>query len=110
MLRTRLWMGALLIALAGVILFENRWFAPWFPFLFVATVDACGFAMRELLQMLDPASRPSQLLCEGGVLAILIANWREPLGIPIDAWHLIGLIFVAYGVLAFLIEMWRFHG
>src|SRR5271154_2842730 len=110
MLRTRLWMGALLIALAGVILFEDRWFAPWFPLLFVATAAACGFAVRELIGMLDPASRPSQLLCQCGVLGILIANWREPLGIQIDAWHLIGLIFVACGVLAFLIEMGRFHG
>src|ERR1700733_4699415 len=60
--------------------------------------------------MLDPASRPSQLLCQCGVLGILVANWREPLGISIDAWHLIGLIFVAFGVLAFLIEMWQFQG
>jgi phosphatidate cytidylyltransferase len=103
-------MGALLIALVGVILFESRWFAPWFPFLFIATFAACGVAIRELLRMIDPASRPSPMLCQSGVLGILIANWREPLGIPIDVWHLIGLIFLACGIAAFLIEMRRFHG
>ena len=104
MLRTRLWMGGLLIALAGLILVEDRWFAPWYPFLFVASAVACFFAVRELLQMLDAGSRPSTLLCLLGVFGILVANWREPLGVSIDVWHLIGAVYVGCGIGAFLLE------
>ncbi len=103
-------MGALLIALAGLILLEERWFAPWYPFLFLATGAACWLAVRELLNMLDPASRPSSVLCQLTVLAILIANWRQPLGIAWDVWRLIGLIFVVCGLAAFVKEMWDFRG
>ena len=108
-------MGALLIALAGAILIEERWFAPWFPFLFMAAVAACLLGTRELLRMLEPASRPSAILCYSGVVAILLANWRGPLvsvGLPlnVDVWHLIGGIFVVTGIVAFLVEMRRFHG
>jgi phosphatidate cytidylyltransferase len=103
-------MGALLIALAGLILLEERWFAPWFPCLFLATAAACGLAVRELLNMLDPASRPSWVLCQLGVFVILVANWREPLGVAWDIWRLIGLIVAACGMAAFLLEMWNFHG
>jgi phosphatidate cytidylyltransferase len=110
MLRTRLWMGGLLIALAGLILLEERWFAPWYPFLFIAAAAACTLAVRELLRMFDPGSRPSSLLCFLGVFGILIANWREPLGVWIDVWHLIGAVYVACGMAAFLVEMWNFRG
>lgn len=116
MLKTRLWMGALLIGLATLILLEERWLAPWYPFLFLATAFACLLGTRELLSMLDAASRPFAPLCYVGVFGILIANWRVPLvsaGIPpasIGVWHLIGLIFVAIGIAAFLIEIRRFHG
>lgn len=115
MLKTRLWMGALLIALAGLIFAEERWFAPWFPILFLATATACGLAVNELVGMLDRDSRPSKLLCLIGVFAILFFNWHEPirqvrpLG-PIGVWQLIGLIFVGCGIAAFLLEMWNFKG
>jgi phosphatidate cytidylyltransferase len=116
MLKTRLWMGALLIGLALLILLEERWFSPWFPFLFLALSAACLLGTRELLSMLDPASRPSYTLCMLGVFVILIANWRQPLVaagmLPstVDVWHLIGLLFTTAGIAAFLIEMYRFHG
>lgn len=116
MLKTRLWMGALLIGLALLILLEERWLSPWFPFLFVAVSAACLLGTRELLSMFDPASRPSTCLCLTGVFAILVANWRQPLVsvevLPssIGVWHLIGLIFTVIGIAAFLVEMYRFHG
>ena len=110
MLRTRLWMGALLIGLAGLLLVEERWFAPWFPILFVAMSAACFLGTRELLRMLDPASRPCPLLCHAGVFGILIANWKVPLGIPIDVWHLVGMVFVAVGIVAFLCEIYHYRG
>ncbi len=110
MLRTRLWMGGLLIALAGLILLEERWFRPWYPFLFVASAAACAFALRELLRMLDPGSRPSAPLCLLGIFGILVANWHAPLGVKIDVWHLIGAVYVSCGIGAFLVEMWDFRG
>ncbi len=116
MLKTRLWMGALLIGLALLILLEERWLSPWFPFLFLAVSAACLLGTRELLSMLDPASRPSAILCFVGVFAILIANWWLPRAsagvIPssIGTWHLIGLVYVALGIAAFLVEMYRFRG
>jgi phosphatidate cytidylyltransferase len=115
MLITRLWMGALLICLALLILLEERWFSPWYPFLFMAVTAACLLGTRELLLMLDPAGRPSFTLCMVGVFAIIIANWRQPLVsagmLPsnIGAWNLIGLTYSAVVIAAFLIEMRRFH-
>ncbi len=109
MLRTRLWMGTLLIALAGLILFEDRRLAPWFPFLFIATATACALAARELLRMLDPACRPSAILCQCTVFAMLVANWQSPLGFGIDVWHLILALLVACGLVAFLIEIANFE-
>jgi phosphatidate cytidylyltransferase len=103
-------MGALLIALAALVLCEERWFAPWYPFLFSAAIVACTLATRELLRMLDPASRPSAVLCQLGVIAILVANWRSPLGIAMDAGRLIAFIYVGVGLAAFLVEMWTFKG
>ena len=116
MLKTRLWMGALLIGLAALLLFEEQWLGGWFPILFVATTAACLLGTRELLSMLDPTSRPSAPLCYVGVLAILIANWRAPLvaaGLlppAVSVWHWIGLIATITGLAAFLVEMYRFKG
>jgi phosphatidate cytidylyltransferase len=110
MLRTRLWMGALLIGLASFVLVEERWLSPWFPTLFIASAAALTLGTRELLRMLDPASRPNAVLCHAGVLAILVANWRQPLGIPVDAWHLIGMLFVGIGLAAFLLEIGSYRG
>jgi phosphatidate cytidylyltransferase len=114
MLRTRLWMGALLIGLAALILLEERWFAPWFPFLFVTVLAACLLGTRELVGMLDAESRPSLPLCLVAVAAILVANWQDPIEavgawLP-KVWHLIGGIFVAAGIAAFLREMYVFRG
>ena len=109
MLRTRLWMGALLIGLAGLLLIEERFFAPWFPILFVVMSATCFWGTCELRRMLDPASRPYAILCHAGVFGILIANWRVPLGIHVDIWHLVGIVFVAVGIAAFLGEIYHYR-
>jgi phosphatidate cytidylyltransferase len=103
-------MGALLIGLAGLILVEERWLAPWFPFLFLAVAAACLLGTHELLLMLDPVSRPCEILCYAGVFGIIVINWKTPLGIPLDPWHLIGILFVATGFGGFLYEIYRFRG
>jgi len=110
MLRTRLWMGALLIGLAVLILLEERWFAGWYPVLFFVTISAAFLATRELVGMLDPASRPSALLCHAGILGIIAVNWKVPLELPLDVWRLIGAVVVATLIAAFLREMYRFRG
>jgi phosphatidate cytidylyltransferase len=99
-----------LIGLASLLLVEERWWTPWFPALFVAVAAALTLGTHELLRMLDPASRPNPVLCHAGVLAILVANWRVPLGIPVDAWHLIGMLFAGVGIAAFLLEIGSFRG
>ena len=53
MLKTRLWMGALLVILVLGVLFLDQWLAPWYPFLFlVVAVFALG-SCAELLSLFD---------------------------------------------------------
>jgi phosphatidate cytidylyltransferase len=115
MLRTRLWMGAVLICLAALILLEERWLAPWYPFLLFAVTAACALGTRELIGMFDSASRPHLPLCLFGVIAILLANWRAAaasngLTWLSGTWTLIGGVVVATGIAAFLVEMYNFRG
>jgi phosphatidate cytidylyltransferase len=116
MLRTRLWMGSLLIGLAVLVLLEHDWFAPWYPFLFVCYLAASVLAAREFLSLLPAEVRPAESLTLLGVCAIAVANWwsavqemrRIPLGL--EVWELIGACVVAGTVLALVYEMRRFHG
>jgi len=107
-------MGTLLIALAIVILLEERWFAPWYPCLFLATTAACLLAARELVRMLDAAARPSLVVVQIGLFAILLANWCEPLrasGLSIGStWFVIFGAFTACGMGVFLLEIKNFRG
>ncbi len=111
MLQTRLWMGTILIALAILILSEDRWFAPWYPFLFISYTSALLLGVHELLQMLRQEIRPSSQLCLPVVLLLCLANWQAPLldwlaprSFGFDSWHLIGAIALAGLIAAFLIE------
>ncbi len=61
MLRTRLWMGTLLVALAAFLLAEDRWLAPWYPVFFVCYLAAVLLAARELLLLLPQEVRPSAI-------------------------------------------------
>lgn len=114
MLKTRLWMGSLLIALAILVLGEGQWFAPWYPFLCVTALLAVLFGTRELLLLLPPESRPDVRLTLVGAALLCSANWFVPLRSLVteasrfDAWHLIGLVFAMLVLLAFLIEIRRF--
>ena len=75
MLRTRLWMGAVLITLTvGVLLVDGR-LAPWYPFLFALLMVLDLLACRELLGLLGPARRPWPWLCYPAVAALVAANW-----------------------------------
>ena len=75
MLRTRLWMGSLLIGLAVLLLLEDTWFATWFPILFVCYVAGVLLATRELLKLIASDMRPNEWLTLASVLVIAVANW-----------------------------------
>jgi phosphatidate cytidylyltransferase len=111
MLRTRLWMGACLIALAAAMLVGDRRNGPWYPFLFLFFVVAGVGATVELLNLLLVEMRPPRWPCVLAVVAILAANWPAHVGYSATGKPLeLVLIVFAAGVLgAFLLEMARFR-
>jgi phosphatidate cytidylyltransferase len=111
MLRTRLWMGACLIALAAAMLVGDRHNGPWYPFLLLFIAVIGGGATVELLHLLPPEIRPARLPSIVAVLAILAANWPAHVGY---AWfgsplETVLSVFAAAVLGAFLIEMAHFR-
>ncbi len=106
MLRTRLWMGALLIGLmAGVLLVDRP---PAYPFLLalIAVIGLLGAVeMRRLLAVWGVRVWP----LVGGVLILLLANWTPHLW-PAwgSSWAIILGVFVAVVLVTFLAEMAAF--
>src|SRR5260370_22885473 len=109
MLRTRLWMGAVLIALTVGVLIVDQWLGPWYPFLFVLVMTVAGLACFELRGLLDPVSRPPRWLCFASVLGLVVLNWVRPiaqwLGRRPDPWPLMGSLLAAALLAAFVCEM-----
>ena len=114
MLRTRLWMGAVLVGLSVGVLALDRFFKPYYPFLFVLTALLSLVATYEFLHLLDDERRPPGWLAYGGVAALLVANWVPHLeGVPLplsDPWRLIAGTFAALVLSAFIREMVIFRG
>jgi len=112
MLRTRLWMGAILIALTVAVLFVDRNMAGY-PFWFILVGGLSGVATFELLHLLKPEVRPPSWLCAVCVLELLLANWLphiDPLPqIPYAAWICIVVAFAACVLLIFVVEMATFR-
>jgi phosphatidate cytidylyltransferase len=105
MLRTRLWMGAVLIALAvGVLVLDTRW-QPWYPCLFALIILASLIACAELVHLVGPNLRPVSRLCYASVTAVTVANWPAHLGLPGDPWTWIGAAFAGTVLATFLVEM-----
>ncbi len=119
MLRTRLWMGTILIGLTvGALVFDER-YAPWYPFFLVIVLGLALVACHELLALLDPEHRPMPWLCYTGVAATLLANWAavqwgketsHDYTLPnpsliIDPWPWLLGTFVGVVLLYFLAEM-----
>src|SRR5712691_2617933 len=75
MLRTRLWMGAVLIALTVGVLVLDRCFAPWYPFLFLLLLILGLLGCHELLALFGPARRPWPGLCYAAVSVLVLVNW-----------------------------------
>ena len=107
MLRTRLWMGALLIALAaGVLAFDP---APWFPILLVMMTLLSVAACYELQLLLGPGRRPTTWFCVAGVVAVVLANWPAHLWGWGEPWRPVLYTFAAVVLAAFLLEMATFR-
>ncbi len=109
MLRTRLWMGAVLVSLSVAVLLLDRYFEPWYPFLFVLTAFLTLVASYEFMHLLGDERRPPGWLAYGGVAALLVANWLPHLpNVPAslaEPWRLIAGTFAAIVLSAFIREM-----
>jgi phosphatidate cytidylyltransferase len=112
MLRTRLWMGAVLIVLVLAVLFVDGQFEPAYPFWFVLIAGLSVAATYELLNLLPREVRPSWILCQGCVLAVVAANWAPhllPALVKGGAWWCIVIAFAAGVLTIFLVEMATFR-
>jgi phosphatidate cytidylyltransferase len=112
MLQTRLWMGAVLIALTIGTLVIDQGLAPWFPFLFVLVLCLSLVGCYELLQLLPAAGRPAGWLCFAGVALVLVSNWvPHVFAVPSrsDAWAWVAGSFAAVVLASFLVEIARFQ-
>jgi phosphatidate cytidylyltransferase len=111
MLKTRLWMGSLLIALTvGMLLVDER-FAPWYPFLFVFVVGLALAVCRECIVLLGPDRGPQVLPAYLGVLGLGVANWLVHLpALAQNPWSCLLGILTGLVLVAFIYEMARFTG
>src|SRR5947209_6463024 len=115
MLRTRLWMGAILIALSLGVLAVDQHLLPMAPFLLVMTLALSLIGVYELLNLLDDEKRPPAWLAFGGVAAVLIANWIPhvlpllPRPLTASAWGWVAGTFAAVVLSAFVREMRAFR-
>src|SRR5262249_49069555 len=72
-------------------------------------------AARELLLLLDPASRPRPAVYYPAIALALAANWwvplreRLPSAPAFDVWHVLGLVCLGTFVAALLVEMYCFR-
>lgn len=106
MLKTRLWMGSLLILLVICILLFDP--PPWYPFLFLLALLLAAAGSLELYQLIAAAHGLPFWLCSGSVLIVLLANWpahQWPELFGSDPWRIIATAFTAVVLLAFLVEM-----
>jgi phosphatidate cytidylyltransferase len=118
MLRTRLWMGTVLVVLAIGALVLDQWLArPWYPFLFVLVLLFALLGCHDLLGLLDTGRRPASWLCYTAVACLVSANWVPVVlawliprsAVDRDPWMWICAVFAAVILAAFLVEMAAFR-
>src|SRR5260370_11268623 len=108
MLRTRLWMGMLLVVLSAGLLLIDR--APWYPFLFVMLLGLSLAACYELVHLVVPARRPASWLCLAAVALVIAANWPAHFpGMCGTPWLWLAGTFSGLMVAVFLVEMANFR-
>jgi phosphatidate cytidylyltransferase len=110
MLKTRLWMGALLIALVVCVLLFDP--GPWYPFLLLLMVFLAVVGSLELDDLLGTAHGLPKGLSGVFVLLVLLANWPAhlwPAHFGPNPWTVVVTAFTAVVLIAFLVEMARFR-
>lgn len=117
MLRTRLWMGAILVILAVGALVVDQRLAPWYPFLFLVVLGLALAACSELLGLLTATPRLPAWFCYTAVGALVVANWAVRLAPSFlssaarnsEPWPWLAGVFAVVILAAFLVEMATFH-
>src|ERR1700693_2488926 len=110
MLRTRLWMVAVLIGLTLGVLVVDQHLKPWFPFLFFLVQALALVACFELLHLLPAARCPPGWLCYTAVAPLLTVTWVPRLwpfaqALDPDPWHWVLGVLTGVVLAAFLVEM-----
>jgi len=109
MLRTRLWMGGLLVALTVGMLWGDLYTDGWYPFLFVFVVGLGIAGCYELVRLLPPYRKPHVPLCYLGVVALGVGNWAVHLFTKeVSPWSVLGGILTGFLLTVFIYEMARF--
>ena len=111
MLRTRLWMGAILIVLTVGMLVGDQYLPPYYPFLFLFLLGLSLAGCYELLSLLGRGREPQAPVCYLGLTCLAVANWAVHLAPGLDhPW--LGLLAVQTGFLwlVLLYEMATFTG
>lgn len=113
MLRTRLWMGAILVLVTVAMLLVDQRLAPWYPFLFLFVLGLSLAATYELVTLLGAARRLQTPLLYAAVALIASASWwaQVPLahGLVGSPWQLILGSFAVLILAVFLQEMGTFQ-
>src|SRR5262249_36650992 len=115
MLRTRLWMGALLILLALAVLVLGNYMAPAYPLLLVLLLLLSAAASYELNNLLVPVRRPLPFVTTLAIWLVIASNWPPHLftrSLPrlgLDPWHWVLAAMVMALLGAFLYEMATFR-
>jgi len=103
-------MGAILIALTvGMLVSDQYYFLPWFPFLLVFQLTLSGLACHEFVNLLGPQRVPQKLVCYLGVVILVLSNWLVPfLMSHAYFWQILSGILAGFVLLVFLYEMATF--
>src|SRR6266542_2996438 len=110
MLRTRLWMGAVLIAVAVAMLVFDQYLEPWFPFLFLLAAGLTLAGCFELVQLVGTRVRLPAWLCFTSVGLLVVAGWPAHVTAGnASPWFWVGSAFAAVVLAAFLVEMATFR-
>jgi len=75
MLKTRLWMGSILIVLALLVLTEGSFAAGAYPFLLVFTLGAAVLGTEELRRLLPASDRPRAWVAFPLIVACILVHW-----------------------------------
>jgi phosphatidate cytidylyltransferase len=114
MLRTRLWMGALLAFLGlGLVLVDQK-LAPFYPFLFLVLVGTMLLCCAEVIDLLGPSRRLPGWFCCAAVGLVLASNWPASIlaavgHVRTDPWHWVLGSFTLIVLAAFVVEMITFR-